>query len=131
VAGLTVVGCGRSHELIMRESGLNHQLEQTGADLGNSSAGLRLFQSFDIRLRLLTWTITRTDLRKQFMKWEYSTEMCEASFWGHGGKFDGQKFNDRLRQLGQDCWELVTVLDTNYGGGATRDVVAVFKRPLK
>ena len=57
--------------------------------------------------------------------------MFAASFWGQGGKFDSQKFNDRFRELGLDCWELVSLVDTNYGGGATRDIVAVFKRPLK
>ena len=65
------------------------------------------------------------------MKWEYSTVMFEASFWGHGGKFDEHKLNERLNQLGQDGWEMVSVFDTSYAGGATRAVVAVLKRPMK
>jgi hypothetical protein len=64
------------------------------------------------------------------MKWEYSTVMFEASGW-LGGKLDGQKFNERLNGLGEEGWELVSVFDTNYGQGATRDVVAVFKRPIQ
>ncbi len=65
------------------------------------------------------------------MKWEYSTVMFEASRWFLGGKIDGQKFNDRLNQFGEEGWELVSVFDTNFNEGGTRDVVAVLKRPMK
>ena len=64
------------------------------------------------------------------MKWEYMTAFFEAQGWLQGGKLDGQKFTDRINQLGQEGWELVSVFDTNYQGGATRDVVAVLKRPM-
>ena len=65
------------------------------------------------------------------MKWEYRTVMFEASTWFLGGKLDGKKFNDRLNGLGEEGWELVSVFDTNYSTGGTRDVVAVLKRPMK
>jgi Domain of unknown function (DUF4177) len=65
------------------------------------------------------------------MKWEYTTVMFAATAWWPGGKLDGEKFNERLNRLGEDGWELVSVFDTNFGQGATRDVVAVLKRPMK
>ena len=65
------------------------------------------------------------------MKWEYITVMFAATDWWLGGKLDGEKFNERLNRLGGEGWELVSVFDTNYTQGATRDVVAVLKRPMK
>lgn len=57
--------------------------------------------------------------------------MFEASGWFLGGKLDGKKFNDHLNELGEEGWELVSAFDTNILHGATRDVVAVFKRPMQ
>jgi hypothetical protein len=64
------------------------------------------------------------------MKWEYMTVMLPASGMVLGGKIDGQKFTDRLNQLGSERWELVSVFDTNMLDGKTRDVIAVLKRPM-
>ncbi len=64
------------------------------------------------------------------MKWEYMTIMLPASGWFLGGKIDGQKFTERLNQLGSERWELVSVFNTNMLEGQTRDVIAVLKRPL-
>jgi hypothetical protein len=64
------------------------------------------------------------------MTWEYMAVFFEAQGWLMGGKLDGQKFTDRLNLLGREGWELVSVFDTNVQGGATRDVVAVLKRPM-
>jgi Domain of unknown function (DUF4177) len=63
------------------------------------------------------------------MNWEYRTVMFDASDWFLGGRLDGQQFNDRLNQLGEEGCELVSVFDTNFTQGGTRDVVAVMKRP--
>ncbi len=57
--------------------------------------------------------------------------MLAASGWFLGGKLDGKRFTDRLNELGEQNWELVSVFDTNFLQGGTRDVVAVLKRPLK
>jgi hypothetical protein len=65
------------------------------------------------------------------MKWEYATVMFEASGWFVGGALDGEKLNNRLNELGQEGWELVTVFDTNVQGGRSRDIVAVLKRPTR
>jgi hypothetical protein len=65
------------------------------------------------------------------MKWEYMTVMLPASGMVLGGKIDGQKFTDKLNQLGSERWELVSVFDTNMLEGKTRDVIAVLKRPLQ
>jgi hypothetical protein len=64
------------------------------------------------------------------MKWEYRTVIFEVSHWFIGGTLDGQKFNDRLNQLGEEGWELVSVFDTNFTQGGTRDVVTVLKRSM-
>ena len=62
------------------------------------------------------------------MKWEYETVKVAATGFV-GGKLDEDTFTTHLNDLGDQGWELVAAFDTNQGGGATRDVVAVFKRP--
>ena len=62
------------------------------------------------------------------MKWEYRTLKLHAQ-QGWGGEFDEQAFDRMLNELGEQGWELVSTLDTNLGGGGTRYLVAVFKRP--
>ena len=64
------------------------------------------------------------------MKWEYMTLMLPATGLVLGGKIDAQKLTDRLNQLGNERWELVSVFDTNMLEGKTRDVFAVLKRPV-
>jgi len=59
--------------------------------------------------------------------WEYKTiELAAHGFLG--GKVDLVKFDLMLNQLGREGWELVAAFDTNQGYGATRDVIAIFKR---
>jgi hypothetical protein len=64
------------------------------------------------------------------MKWEYTTVMFESEGWLLGGVLNGEKFNNRLNELGEEGWELVNVFDTNVQGGRSRNIVAVMKRPL-
>jgi len=47
-----------------------------------------------------------------------------------GGNLNTDTFNQKLNDLGEEGWELVSIFDTNHSQGATRDVVAVFKRSL-
>jgi len=63
------------------------------------------------------------------MKWEYMTVMFKAKGFWLGGKLDGDAFNEELNKLGEQGWELVSIVGTNMAYGTTRDVVAVFKRP--
>jgi hypothetical protein len=65
------------------------------------------------------------------MRWEYLTVKFIASGFFTTGTLDGDAFNGKLNELGEQGWELVTVFDTNWVQGGTRDVVAVFKRPVK
>jgi hypothetical protein len=61
-------------------------------------------------------------------RWEYKTvELAAHGFLG--GKLDRAKFEELLNSAGRDGWELVNAFDTNQGYGATRDVIAIFKRP--
>jgi Domain of unknown function (DUF4177) len=61
------------------------------------------------------------------MTWEYKT-IALAAHGFLGGKLDYLKFESMLNELGRAGWELVNALDTSQGYGATRDVIAVFKR---
>ena len=61
------------------------------------------------------------------MKWEYKTIKIATTGFS-GGKLDESAFTAYMNELGDQEWELVTAFNTNQGYGATRDVVAVFKR---
>lgn len=63
------------------------------------------------------------------VRWEYKTlKFGTTGFMG--GKLNEEAFEGLLNDLGKKGWELVSCFDTNTGHGATRDVVAVFKRPV-
>ncbi|HHV98956.1 MAG TPA: DUF4177 domain-containing protein [Clostridiaceae bacterium] len=60
-------------------------------------------------------------------KWEYKTiEFKTKGFVG--GLLDISAFNEALNNCGRDGWELVSCFDTNQSYGASRKVIAVFKR---
>jgi hypothetical protein len=61
------------------------------------------------------------------MTWEYKT-IALAAHGFLGGKLDMTRFDQMLNELGREGWELVSAFDTNQSYGATRDVIAVFKR---
>lgn len=62
-------------------------------------------------------------------RWEYKTLTFKTGgFWG--GKVDKLEFQEQLNLYGREGWELVSCFDTSQGQGASRDVVAVFKRRL-
>jgi hypothetical protein len=64
-------------------------------------------------------------------RWEYTTLVLGAAgFFTGGGQIDPQVLTDRLNDLGDDGWELVSVFDTNRASGETRIVVAVLKRAV-
>lgn len=63
------------------------------------------------------------------MKWEYTSILISSTGWFATGEIDVQKLTDHLNELGEEGWELVNTFDTNYDQGATRDVIAVLKRP--
>lgn len=60
-------------------------------------------------------------------RWEYKTIKFETKGM-LGGILDIDNFNDQLNSLGRSGWELVSCFDTNQSQGASREVVAVFKR---
>jgi hypothetical protein len=61
-------------------------------------------------------------------KWEYRTfKMDTEGFLG--GILDTEAFDSALNELGSDGWELVTAFTTSRGNGASREAVAIFKRP--
>lgn len=62
-------------------------------------------------------------------KWEYRTVKFKTGGW-FGGKVDEQKFQDELNRHGYEGWELVSCFDTSQAEGASRDIIAVFKRQL-
>ena len=61
------------------------------------------------------------------IQWEYKT--IEFKTKGVvGGILDINTFNESLNNCGRDGWELVSCFDTNQSYGASRKVIAVFKR---
>ncbi len=61
--------------------------------------------------------------------WEYKTLQFETKGFA-GGILDLGKFDTDLNTLGAQGWELVSCFDTNQSYGASRFVVAVFKRQI-
>ena len=65
------------------------------------------------------------------MKWEYKAVKLDASgVWLSQGQVDEAGLESVLNQLGGQGWELVSAFDTSRGGGGTRDVILLLKRPL-
>jgi len=62
-----------------------------------------------------------------FQKWEY-IKLIQAWSWEDGG--DMQTQTDRIKQMGMDGWELVTVLSFTGAHGQTIGFHFLFKRPF-
>lgn len=62
--------------------------------------------------------------------WQYKTLKLHAEGWFAGGKVDERLLEAEMNRLGAEGWELATAFDTNMHHGQTRDVVALFKRPV-
>lgn len=60
--------------------------------------------------------------------WEYKTLEFEAKGFWVGGIVDTDLLNDELNKVGADGWELVSMVNTNQYQGASRKIIAVFKR---
>lgn len=60
-------------------------------------------------------------------KWEYKTVKVETKGF-LGGIVDTNALDTLLNQYGQQGWNLISVFDTNLYQGASREIVAVFKR---
>jgi hypothetical protein len=65
--------------------------------------------------------------------WEYKVIAIDAHegqrFFHLGGEIHAEPTSKRLTDLGNEGWELVSSFDTNWGHGASRKYVFVFKRP--
>lgn len=59
--------------------------------------------------------------------WEYKTLEFDTKGWV-GGLLDISVFNESLNNCGCEGWELVNCFDTNQSQGASRKVIAIFKR---
>ena len=69
-----------------------------------------------------------TELSTTIQTWEYRTiKVGTKGMWG--GILDTSSFDALLNQLGSEGWELVTAFGTNLHNGASREAIAVFKRP--
>jgi hypothetical protein len=62
--------------------------------------------------------------------WEYKTIKLNTTGGLAGGILDIEKFDGILNELGSNGWEMVSAFDTNQSYGASRDVIAVFKRQI-
>lgn len=61
-------------------------------------------------------------------QWEYTTIRFDTLGFLRP-KLDPTAFDAELNRLGQDGWELVSMMDLNLGNGVTFSLVATFKRP--
>ncbi|MFZ5351926.1 MAG: DUF4177 domain-containing protein [Bacillota bacterium] len=62
-------------------------------------------------------------------KWEYITLEFNTTGFA-GGILDINAFNNALNEKGREGWELISCFDTNQSHGASRFVIAVFKRQV-
>jgi hypothetical protein len=60
-------------------------------------------------------------------KWQYKTIKVFAKGF-LGGSIDNNALEEELNDLGREGWELVTMVDTDFSGGGSREVIAAFKR---
>lgn len=63
-------------------------------------------------------------------QWEYKTVTFQADTGVFSNRLDPVALNQRLNELGEQRWELVSIFSTSYYG-SSRVVIAVFKRPAK
>jgi hypothetical protein len=61
------------------------------------------------------------------MRWEYFVMALSDTSW-QGGMMDAADASAKLNALGNEGWELVSAMDTNWGHGASRQYVFVLKR---
>ena len=61
------------------------------------------------------------------LRWEYEALRVEPGGI-LGERMDLDELRALLNQKGAHGWELVSAFDTNYGEGATREVVLLLKR---
>jgi hypothetical protein len=66
-----------------------------------------------------------------FPLWEYKTIKMSVGGTFAWGILDTVSFDSELNQMGAIGWELVAAFNTNQVQGASRDAVAIFKRPRK
>lgn len=64
-------------------------------------------------------------------RWQYTMLKIDVYRSTTGPHIDAAQIGSRLDELGENGWELVSVLGANAGQGATCDLVAVFKRPAR
>jgi len=60
--------------------------------------------------------------------WEYKVVTFSAQKGFLGGKIDINDLDRRLKELGEQRWELVSTSVTKMGYGWSRDLVVIFKR---
>jgi hypothetical protein len=65
------------------------------------------------------------------MKWKYQIIKFEQEQSFLGGKFNGEVIENKLNELGAEGWELVSLMDTNSGYGASNWIIAILKRPVE
>ena len=62
-------------------------------------------------------------------RWEYLIITAERSGLFKSGSVDFENVLQKIQNLGDEGWELVSTMDTNLSHGKTENVVLFFKRP--
>jgi hypothetical protein len=63
------------------------------------------------------------------MVWQYRTFKFQAEGFWQGGQIDAAQLEEELNRLGEQGWELATIVVASVTRGKTKDIVAVLKRP--
>ncbi|NEU66132.1 DUF4177 domain-containing protein [Spirosoma agri] len=65
-------------------------------------------------------------------KFEYRVLDVAAGggFWTGGGAIDVQELTDKLNELGQQGWEVVSSVDLNMTQGQSRAIIVMLKRQI-
>ena len=63
------------------------------------------------------------------MNYQYKTVKIQTTGL-RGGEIDTEDLDDLLNSFGSKGWELVNAFDTSTANGASKYVVAIFKKPI-
>lgn len=63
------------------------------------------------------------------MNYQYKTVKIQTTGL-RGGEIDTEDLDDLLNSFGSQGWELVNVFDTSTANGASKYIVAIFKRAI-
>lgn len=62
-------------------------------------------------------------------KWQYKSVEIDVSRGLFGGDFSAENLQTYLNTLGEEGWELISIVDLNAGRGGSSSIIVTLKRP--